>query len=179
MYWDYGNIVLFDGDDRFSRIIRAFNGQQYVHSGLLVERGLASQLNRRGEEVFIDLFDSNDHNNCIILTYKNITHEKREKLKSCYEDLIKTHSYDMIAILKLGFRHKMGWKPDMTNILRKGRIFCTSISSRAYEETMEHPVLEGVHYSQTEADHFLKSPYFEVIGEVRLNNFNLLLKEQI
>lgn len=172
MYHKYGDIVLFDGEDKYSKVIRFFSGQQYLHSGLLVDRGLVSQLNRNGDEVFIDLLDSEDHNNCIILKYKSMTPEKREKLKSCYEDLIKTHSYDMMAILKLGFRHKMKWKPNMTNLLRKGRIFCTSLSSLAYETTMKHPILKGIHYSQTEADHFLKSPHFEITGRIKLNDFN-------
>ena len=91
MYENYGDVVLFDGNDTFSQAIRRFNRQQYVHSGLLIEDGVASQLNKWGKEVFIDILDSKDHDNCLILTYKGMIPEKRKLLKFHYENLLSTH----------------------------------------------------------------------------------------
>lgn len=169
MYENYGDVVLFDGDDKFSRAIRFFTRQQYVHSGLLVGENIASQINIKGKEILVDLNDAKDHDSCLVLTYSGMTSERRIILKEHYEDLISTHTYDVLAILKLARRHAFKIPPDETNILRNGGTFCTSLDSLVYERTFEDigfKVKDGVHHSQTEAHHFLEK--FEVVKEVKL-----------
>ncbi|MBI4116551.1 hypothetical protein HY449_02300 [Candidatus Pacearchaeota archaeon] len=168
MYENYGDVVLFDGNDRFSKIIRLFNGQQYIHSGLLVDENTASQLSRFGEEVLVNLLDSKDHDSCLILRHKKITSSDREMLKKYYEEIVRNSGYDMLAIVKLGIRHKFGIKPDGKNILRNGRNICCSLDSLVYERLTGLPVLEGVHYSQTEPHHFLQSQHFEIARKIKL-----------
>lgn len=168
MYEKYGDIVLFDGNDNLSRIIRAFNGQKYIHSGLLVEKDTASQLNRFGKEVFVNLRDSKDHDSCVVLRHRYVTNSDREKLKQRYEELVRNSKYDLLAIAKLGLRHKLGLKPDGKNVLRNGRHICCSLDSLVYELLTGLPVISGVHYSQTEPHHFLQSKHFEIVEEITL-----------
>ena len=166
MYERYGDVVLLDGDDAFSRAIRFFNGQRYVHCGVLVERGVFSQLNRKGEEIFLHLDDKRDHNSYIILKHREATLAKRDLFKRNYEELVRTHDYDMLAILKLAAKHTLvkcgiGF-PEEINILREGMTMCSALTSLGHELTYDgFKVRKGVHFSQTEPHHFLET--FETV----------------
>ena len=162
MFREYGNIILFEGNDLESRIIKLFTKSKYTHTALQVHRNVAMSITRKGR-ITRYLDQSKDWiDSYLILEHKEIDLVKRRKIRRNNHHM--TNDYDTGVLFRIGLRHLLGKEPDLEDISRHERFNCSS--KPAYLYLLEDlSVMKGVNYSQVEPQMFLEGGNFRVVKE--------------
>jgi hypothetical protein len=157
----FGDIILFEGTDVESKVIRLFTRSRYTHTALRIEKDIAISLTPKGK-VKRDLSDPPDWvNSYLVLEHREIDPIKRKRME--HNNKMINEDYDLGIIWRLGFRHLLGRVPDLEDI-SNGGFSCSSNS--AYLHVLENmTVMKDVNCSQIEPQHFLEGGYFKRIGE--------------
>ncbi len=166
MYRNYGDIVLYEGNDLDSKVIQFFTGSKYIHSALRVHRNTAVSVSRKGRVVHDLLEPKEGYTGYIILEPKEITHEQKRYIRR-YESRL-PNDYDWTNIWKLAFRHTFDIEPDKEDISNGGKFTCSSRMAYLYH-LVGFPIVDGVNYSQIIPSDFLNDK-FEVTRKWKKKN---------
>jgi len=162
MFKDYGNVVLFEGNDLQSKAIRLFTKSRYVHAGIQVHRNVVVCVTPRGKTKRYLSEPGHWIDSYLILEHLEIDPIKRRKIRHNNNKL--PDNYDQGIILRLALRHLLRKEPDLEDIARNGGFDCSSKPAYLYNiEGLQ--VIGGVNYSQVEPHHFLEGGNFKVVKE--------------
>lgn len=167
MYKNYGNIVLFEGKDWESRVVSFFTKSKYNHVAIQVRRNVTMSITRNGKSRRYLNSPGDWVDSYLILEHKEINPTNRRRMRKNNNQL--TDEYDTGILLRLAFRHVIGKEPDLEDISRGGGFNCSN--KPAYLYNLEgRKIMDGVHSSQIEPQHYLEGGYFEIIQEWRRKN---------
>ena len=164
----YGDVVLFKGNDKESRIIEFFlqkmgdSTSPYVHSALRTRRHRAESIGFRGYQVYNLNHPPEWCDEFVILRHKDMTSSKRRELRKL--NRICSRNYDWGLILKLGFNSFIPQNSISDDLSTENEYTCTSRIALMYN-LLKMSVIEGVHYSQINPEHFIDGGNFEVMNE--------------
>ena len=180
-----GDVVVFVANDWEGRRIRDFTKSPYVHCALRTGENSVVSLRFSWVELFkkaagirffqnpnlerlIKTFDldnlPNYYEEYIILRHKDMTSEKREKIKEACEK-IKLKDYDLRLFARMAYKHWKKINPDATDLSTPLSYLCSNIASGLWKHHANLDVIPGVDWSQIEPQHYSQSPY--VVREKR------------
>jgi hypothetical protein len=154
----FGDVIVWEGDDLFSKMINYFTDSNSSHVGLRTKRNILSSVGRDGRFEMSLLEPDPEVLNYTILRHKDMDSDKRWRLRLLDKKLPNT--YDRGLVRQLGIRHLLNLENDMRDISNTNKYICSTRIAFMYNE-VGLSVYDGVHWSQTEPHHFTKSPYFE------------------
>ena len=166
---NFGDIVLFDGNDLYSKIIKHFTKSDYVHSAIRSHRNTSRTVSRKGKE-FISLVNpSDDITKYLILEHEDIQNYHRNEMRKI--DKFLEYDYDLLGVGMLALKHLIDFNDEL-DISRPGKFQCASRIARLYELVdldWWPSQLEPMHFSQAQPHYFLNEN-FNITGKWERKN---------
>lgn len=157
----YGDVVLYEGNDWDSKLVRLFTQDKFTHSGLRINEKEVLSITWREEEI-LNLEDlQGKYSSALILRHKKITQTLRDDLRKAEESLVK--NYSLLKIFELGFSTIFDSR---RNELTFGRGHTCSGRIASIYDYVGLGVRVGFPPRQTIPSDFLRGGYFEQIGYV-------------
>lgn len=164
----FGDVVLFKGHDRESRLIEFFlqkigdSPPPYVHSALRTRRHRAESIGLRGYQVYNLKHPPEWCDEFVILRHKDMTSSKRKELRKL--NRIFSRNYDWGLILKLGANYVIPQNSISDDLSTENEYTCTSRIALMHN-LLKMSVIEGVHISQITPEHFMDGGHFDIVKE--------------
>jgi len=157
----FGGVVLCHGISYQSRAIRLFTRSPFAHCGLRISETEFESMEWPNKILKYSLENPPEqYLEYIIQEPIEISASQRLALQILNEQIPK--DYDVSLILRLAKRHLLKKKPDLTDISKKD-VYACSYRHALLFEMIGIEVIQGVHPSQIEPQHFLESKNFRTI----------------
>lgn len=153
----FGNVVLLEGTDLYSRAIRHFTKNQYIHSAMQTHRNSARTVTRKGKEYINLLEPCEDIVSYLILEHKGMEEYHRKELRKI-ERYLET-DYDFRSIFILALKHQFNLDMDDKDISSKFKINCSNRIAKGIELVDLKWSPTEKHWSQAEPHDFLNENY--------------------